>query len=442
MRRAIREHLRDFVAIIALFVFGVAAVLVIFIEQGVTFPSWAPGIGSDRFELKGEFNSAQAVTPGQGQSVTINGVKVGEISKVDLENGNAVVTMAIDSKYGSLIKSNATMLPRPRTGLNDMVIEIDPGTSDTSIEEDSTVPTTQTESQVQPDEFLATLDADTRSYLKLLLNGAGPALAGQGGVQLSQGLRRFEPFARDIAKINGLLSERRANVARSIHNFRLISKALGDNDEQLAQFVDSSNAVLGAFADQEAAIRESLQELPSTLQETLGALRSSNRFAIELTPALRALRPAARAFGPAQEELQPFLTQTVGPIHNQIRPFTRKTMPVFKHINALAKPLGQASKGLKTGFTDLNALLNELAFNPSGSADEGYPVLGHLAQPQHEPGLRAPGWAGPAAPRPRARVLSDRTSRGGHVAAAALPANPARPNAATVGGADLRMRVI
>jgi phospholipid/cholesterol/gamma-HCH transport system substrate-binding protein len=372
MRRAIREHLRDFVAVIALFVFGVAAVIVIFIEQGVTFPSWAPGIGTDSFELEGEFTSAQAVTPGQGQSVNINGVKVGEISDVTVENGNAVVTMQVLSKYAPLIKTDATMLPRPRTGLNDMVIEVDPGRGEDTIDEGSTVPLSQTQAQVQPDEILATLDADTRDYLKLLLNGAGEALSGDKGVQLSQGLRRFEPFARDIARINSLLAERRRNIARTIHNFRLLSDALAHHDQQLAQFVDSSNAVLGAFADQESAIRASLEELPGTLQETLGALHSSDDLALELTPALRALRPAVRAFGPAQEEVQPFFEQTTPAIHNQIRPFTRQVRKPVKHLASLAGPLGKAAKGLKTGFTDLNSLLNELAFNPPGATQEGF----------------------------------------------------------------------
>ena len=372
MSRAIREHLRDFVAIIALFVIGMVATVVILINQGVQFPSWAPGVGSDSFELKGEFTSSQAVTPGQGQTVNINGVKVGEITEVDVEDGRAIVTMSIRSEYGGLIKTDATMLPRPRTGLQDMVIEVDPGTDEEQIGEGETVPLTQTATQVQPDEVLATLDADTRAYLKLLINDGGRAFRGDNGIALSQGLRRFEPFARDIARINSLLSERRRNIASSIHNFGEITGALADNDEELAQFVDSSNAVLGAFANQEQAIRESLQELPPTLTETLTALRSSNEFAIELKPALAAIRPAARAFGPAQEELQEFFTDTTRPIQTQIRPFTRKVYKPFKHLKGLATSLGPAAKGLKIGFTDLNRLLNMLAYNPPGGAEEGY----------------------------------------------------------------------
>jgi phospholipid/cholesterol/gamma-HCH transport system substrate-binding protein len=368
--RAIREHLRDFVAIVALAVLAIATAIVIVIQQGTTFPSWVPGVGTDSFELKGEFTSAQAVTPGQGQTVNLAGVDVGEISEVEVEDGRAVVTMQIRNEYAPLIRSDATMLPRPRTGLQDMVIEVDAGTADDAAEEGTTIPLSQTQAQVQPDELLATLDADTRAYLKLLLNGAGKALGGRG-TQLSATLRRFEPFARDVARINSLLSERRRNIARSIHNFRLIADELARNDEQLAEFVDASNAALAGFANQEASIRASLQELPGTLEATLGALRASDRFAQVSSPALRALRPAARAFKPAQEALQPFFEQTVGPIQNQIRPFTRQVRKPFKHLNATATPLAKGLVSLKSGFTDLNALFNELAYNPPGQ-EEGY----------------------------------------------------------------------
>ena len=97
-------------------------------NQRFYLPNWVPLVGTDFFDVKAEFSTAQAVTPGQGQTVDISGVPVGEIKKVDLVNGRAVVTMAIKRKYAHLIKSDATALLRPKTGLKDMIIEMDPGT--------------------------------------------------------------------------------------------------------------------------------------------------------------------------------------------------------------------------------------------------------------------------------------------------------------------------
>jgi phospholipid/cholesterol/gamma-HCH transport system substrate-binding protein len=369
MRRAIREHLRDFIAIITLLVLGLAATIAILSQQQAVYPSWLPFLGDDRFELKAEFTSAQAVTPGQGQTVNLAGVEVGDVSKVELEDETAVVTLSIQEEYADLIHEDATMLLRPRTGLQDITIEVDGGSPDSAtVEEDSTIPVSQTQPNVQPDEVLATLDGDTQAYLRLLLEGGAQGF-GDHGRELSAGLRRLEPFARDVAKINRLLAQRRQNIRRSIHNFRLVAEELGRNDEQLAEWVDSSSAALRGFANQEAAIRETLREAPSALRETQRALRSSNRFSLASAPALRKLTPAARTLGPALEETRPFFDQTTGPIRNQIRPFTRAVREPFRHVEQAAGPLDQASKSLESGLTELNDVFNALAFNPGGGQE-------------------------------------------------------------------------
>ena len=372
MRRAIREHLRDFLAIIGLVLAGLVTTYVILSNQASALPSWVPLLGEDRFELKAQFTSAQAVTPGQGQAVTISGIKVGDITGATLDDGQAEVTMEVDYDQSDLIKEDASLLLRPKTGLNDMVIEVDPGTEGSeSIEEGATVPLASTQPNVNPDEILASLDADTQAFLKLLLASGAEALdPEQGrGRKASNAFRQFEPFARDIARLSGGLAQRRESISRSIHNFRLLSEELADRDEDLTAFVDGSNATLQRFANQEAAIRESLQELPSTLDETNKALVSSNRFALAALPALRDSLPGARALAPALRAARPFLQQTVAPIRDQIRPFTQQVYTPIVHLKEATQGLAQTVPGLKTSFTNLNAGLNAIAFNPAGSAE-------------------------------------------------------------------------
>jgi phospholipid/cholesterol/gamma-HCH transport system substrate-binding protein len=371
VKRAIREHSRDFVAIAVLAVLALVATGVILVQQSANFPSWVPVLGGDHFELKAELSSAQAVTPGQGQSVNIAGIKVGTISRVDLEHGDAVVTMELENKYAPLIHRNATLLLRPRTGLQDMTLELDPGSGGTAVPEGWTVPLANTQPNVQPDQILATLDGDTRSYLQLLLQAAAQGLGGHGR-ELAAGLKRFEPTARDLARINGALVQRRQNIKRVITNFGRLSQELGHRDTQLAGFVRSSNDVLGSFARQEASIRGTLQELPGALRETRSALVSGNRFALQLGPASRRLLPAAKALAPALRQSRPLFRDTVEPIHQQIRPFARVAQQPLRHIKQAAKPLANTSTQLTKAFGDLNRLFNAVAYNPPGSAQEGY----------------------------------------------------------------------
>ena len=73
-------------------------------NQRFNLPGWVPLVGKNFFTLRGEFTTAQAVTPGQGQTVSIAGVKVGEITRVTLHEGRALATM--DFSDGELMVSS------------------------------------------------------------------------------------------------------------------------------------------------------------------------------------------------------------------------------------------------------------------------------------------------------------------------------------------------
>jgi phospholipid/cholesterol/gamma-HCH transport system substrate-binding protein len=369
MRRAIREHLRDFLAIGALIIAAVLVTGLILSQQQQPYPSWIPILGDDTFTLKADLSTAQAVTPGQGQTVNIAGVKAGDISDVELQNGHAVVTMLIDKKYQPLVHADASVLLRPRTGLQDMTMEIDPGTPEQpEMADGATIPLADTLPNVQPDQILASLDGDTRQYLQLLIQGGAEGLGGRGK-QLSATLRRFEPLGKNLAEIGTALAVRRKNIAQVITSFDELGSTLARTDVQLSDWVTSQNGALGAFADSEAGLRQTLQELPSTLVETRKALSSGDQLAKVLGPASEALIPAAQAFLPAQQSAQKLFTQTVGPIRDQIRPFARETQPPVKHLAQAAGPLAETTKGLTSSFSDLNQLFNALAYDPPGSKE-------------------------------------------------------------------------
>lgn len=371
MKKALRTYTRDFIAILILGVIGVVALFVILSQQASALPSWFPLLGEDRFELKTELQTAQAVTPGQGQTVDISGVKVGDVTSVDLEDGVAVVTMQVDNEYAPLIHQDASVLLRPRTGLQDMVIELDPGTDGIPIvPEGFTVPLANSAPNVNFDQILASLDGDTRAYLRLLLAGGAEALGSKGkSERFSSVLRRLEPTTRDIARINGALAVRRENLRHVITNFKLLAEEVGKSDTDLAGFVQSQNSVFSAFAEEEQSIRATLRGLPGALRETRGALNASATLSRQLTPALTALIPQARATGPALRATRPFFRRTLPAIRDQIRPFTTQVDTTVSDLKRAAGPLDESSGALTGGLTELNQVLNALAYNPSGQPE-------------------------------------------------------------------------
>ena len=370
MKRHIKKHLTDFLAIIALLVVALGVGGYILAQQRLRLPAEVPVLGTDFAQIKGEFQTAKSVTPGQGQTVTIAGVDVGEIEKVDLVEGRALVTMKIRRRYFERVRKDATMLLRPKTGLEDMVIELSPGRGE-RVTEGWTVPVQNTLPDVKLEEILSSLDRDTRDYLRLLVNGGGKGLEGRGD-DLAATFKRFEPGARDLRKLTAKLQGRRGNIRRSIHNLRLLVEAVGEKDDELAELIDSSNTVFRSFANQDRNLRSSLQQLPETLQVTNTTLGKVDRLGRTLGPALGDLRPTARLLGPTQRQVRPFLRTATPIIRDQIRPFARDVRPTIGSLRSAANGLSDVTPDLVRTFSVLNYLTNTLAYNPPGDAEEGF----------------------------------------------------------------------
>jgi phospholipid/cholesterol/gamma-HCH transport system substrate-binding protein len=371
MKRVIRKHIGDFAALVVLVLVAAGVGGYILSNQRFYLPPSVPVLGTDFFTLKGEFTTAKAVTPGQGQTVTIAGVNVGEIEKVELIEGRAIVTMKVRQRWAKRIRKDATMLLRPKTGLEDMTVELSPGRTGQRVPEGWTVPVQNTLPDVKFEEILASLDRDTRDYIRLLLNGAGDGLRGRGD-DLAATFKRFEPGARDLRAITSKLEDRRGNIRNSISNLRKLVEAVGEKDDELAQLIDSSNAVFRSFANQDRALRSSLQQLPETLQVTTTTLGKVDRLGRTLGPALGDLRPTARLLGPTLRQTRPFLRQTTPIIRDQIRPFARDVRPVVRSLRPAARGLAEITPDLVSSFRVLNYLVNTLAYNPPGKAEEGY----------------------------------------------------------------------
>ena len=115
MIRQIKKQARVFVAIVFLFVLAIGIGGYILSNQRFYLPAWVPVLGTEFYTVKAELPTAQAVVPGQGQTVNIAGVKVGEVGEVKLEDGHAVVTMQIRDKY----KPNVKCHTQPVQNLSD-----------------------------------------------------------------------------------------------------------------------------------------------------------------------------------------------------------------------------------------------------------------------------------------------------------------------------------
>ncbi len=373
MKRAIRNHLSDFIAIVVLLLLAIFVSGYVLSHERLQLPF----IGTSQYKLNAEFSTGQALTPGQGQTVRVSGVQVGDVGAVELKDGMAVVQLDIDTKYRHLIHQDWTALVRPRTGLDDMFIELQPPPGDASGSHSPvaptgyTIPVSNTNPVVNPDEILASLDADTRSYLDLLVNGAGAGLKAPGGGELAKLLKRFLPTHRSLAELNSVVAERGAALRSLIHSLNVLNAALAVKQGQIVQLVDSSSRVFQGWASASSNVSRAVADLPGTLNQTTATLVKVQKFANIVAPATRNLIPAVQAI-PAANAATAALAKPITPVlRTQVRPFVVAARPLVYNLRPASQNLAAATPSLSRVFTVLNHLFNQLGYYPGGG-QHGY----------------------------------------------------------------------
>jgi phospholipid/cholesterol/gamma-HCH transport system substrate-binding protein len=375
VRRAIRVHRRDFIAIVVLFCLAIGVSGYIFLHQ----PAFT--LFKHYYTVYAQFSQASAVTSGQGQTVDIAGVTVGQVGGVTVQNGRAVVKMNIYTKYQPIYR-DATVLLRPRTPLKDMYLALDPGTKSAgAIPAGGMLGAGATNPDVDFSEILSALDSDTRDYLLLLLEGGAQAFKNPGNpgplpspsavADLRGVFQRFPPLNRDTATLTRLLAERTTNIRRSINGLRKVTEALGSVQGAFTSLINSSNTNFQAIASQSTQLQQALVLLPPTLQQSITTYNKLRPFAIASTNSATALLPWAESLKPALVALRPLFNQTTPVIQNQLKPFTLAVKPVAQVLAPAAEKLAQATPPLERSIGVLNTLFNTIAYQKPGG-EPGY----------------------------------------------------------------------
>jgi virulence factor Mce-like protein len=324
----------------------------------------------ETYKLNARFISAQAVTPGQGQQVAVSGVPVGQISRVSLDNGVAVVQMTIERSKLKAVHADAAALLRPKTPLQDMQVQLDPGSRRApTLPDGGTLPERATTPQVQLDEVLAKLDDDTRAYVAVTIDAIGRGLRHRGA-SLRRLLQTVGPTLQATKDVTAAVNARRTDLRHLVGALRRVSERLGPKDNEVARLVVAADSTFGAIGSEDAALGSSIDQLPGTLRATRIALAQARPLALELPAAVRRLVPVARSFTPALHDLQP-LFRDGAPDLEKLRGFVRDARPLSREATPTLADLTAQSPNLRRTFGVIEELANELSYNPAGK-EEGY----------------------------------------------------------------------
>lgn len=384
MTRIIRQNIGPFAAVVVLVLIAIVVGGYILDNQRFRFP-----LAEDTpMRINVELETAQAVTPGQGQTVQVAGVEIGDIGSVKLREGRALVGLDIKKEYETLIRRDATAALRPRTGLKDMYVQVFPGKDRTPVKEGFTIPIANSLTDVDLDEILSELDARTRDYITLLANGAGEGLRGRGDA-LARTLARYGPTVRDLGRVNREVAKERVALRRLVTSLSQINNELAQRPQDLSRLVSGASSTLRAFAGEDDNLREAVGELAPTLQTATATLDAVTPFANELGPTTRALLPAVRELEDVNEAVSPFAREATPIVRKNIRPFVRRAVPLVRDLAPAARGLARTFPELDRNLKVVNNLTNMLGHNPGGreapdkeGRDEGY--LFHLGWLAHQ----------------------------------------------------------
>jgi phospholipid/cholesterol/gamma-HCH transport system substrate-binding protein len=394
----------------ALVVQAVAAVVFVALllsAEGVRLPF----TGAGDWTIRAAFADAGGIHSGERTPVLVSGVPVGEVTDVRVGDGGlALVTIRLDASTRGVIRRDASAAIEPRSALEDMTIDITPGSARYPAARDGgTIPATQTVPTTSLDRVLSVLDADTRTQLAIMLDQLTRGVGGRGG-ELAAAVEQLHGLLDPATQVASALARRRVLLASLVHSLAGIGVAASAQDAAIGSSLADGARTLAVTADREAAVRSSVAALPATLSAVRSALSGVSRLAAPLDPAVSGLGATARALPAALSSVRaavPALTSLVGAARafavdgaaglrsaagafGELGPTARAVTPAVARI----QPIVQAVNANRSGI----AQLGERFSGVLSTDDENGPILRGLGffEPFNPADFGAPGATGAA----------------------------------------------
>jgi virulence factor Mce-like protein len=278
------------------------------------------GGDDDVYTLKMDLRNAGGLR--DGSPVVIGGVPVGDVT-LDATFDRVRVTMRVDPQYAPFGK-DATAAIIAQNLLGQKQVRLTVGDAAGAPAPDGyTLPAPHVGQATDLDQFLSTLDADTRTRLAILVNETGTAFAGRE-LDFKTFLEKFAP-AFDVGdQLVRQLNADNAALGNLIDTSNSYIGQLRRNGHHLGRMVDLVGRTTQTLAERRDALQATLARAP-------GALSSARTFLAELERATGPLDSTATLL----RRTSPSLSDTLG----RIEPFRAAAAPTLRDLTAAAPSL-------------------------------------------------------------------------------------------------------
>jgi ABC-type transporter Mla subunit MlaD len=296
------------------------------------------------YDVKVELPNAAKLV--EGNEVRAGGFRVGTVDEIrpgrKVVNGEeqsiAVLNLKLDKTVEPL-PVDTVVAVRSRSALGLKFLEVAPGGAEEGFQAGDTIPLANSRRRGgELEDFAAIFDDPTRVGTREALEGLGSALAGRGP-SINRAIEALAPLFRRLLPVMRNLSDPRTELSGF---FPRLGRALAEIAPVAgvqAEFFANQATTFEAIGRDPEALRETIEEGPSTLETSIRSLRVQTPFLARFADLSRRLRPAARQ-----------LRISLPPINEAIGVGT----PVLLRVPELGRDLEQLSRALE-----------ELGDNPS-----------------------------------------------------------------------------
>ena len=259
--------------------------------------------GGSNYEITAEFQNASQLV--KGSQVVVAGVPTGTVKDIALgDHGQALVTFSVSDPYVPLREgTTATIRSYSLSGIANRQIQLDlpaPDQAGPELASGTTLPESQTVSEVDLDQLFNTLNARTIKNFKHVIEGFELSYQGNGvAQQANTGFKYLNPFLSTSRQVFGELTRDTPTLQRLIVDTSHLSGALADRSNDISLLIHNANLMMGAIASQASALKESLVRLPDFM-------RQANTTFVNLRATLDDLDPLVNASKPVAEKLPAF----------------------------------------------------------------------------------------------------------------------------------------
>jgi phospholipid/cholesterol/gamma-HCH transport system substrate-binding protein len=223
------------------------------------------------------FTEAGGITV--GNDVTVSGIKVGSVSSVELDNGDALVSFTINGKYA--LGSDTTAHIRTGTLLGERVLSLESAGSGT-LDRNQSIPTTRTSSPYSLTDAVSDLTANTAGTNTESLNQSLDTLS----ATLDQIAPQLGPAFDGVARLSKSLNNRNESLAELLETAGEVTGIFSERSEQVNTLILNANDLLAVLNERRHAITSLLNATSAVSQALTGIVADNEQ---KLAPTLRHL---------------------------------------------------------------------------------------------------------------------------------------------------------